>query len=92
VDEVAKATETLLAAAMALRYDGSRRPASDELRLVWPDLGRAWIAAWVTELGRDAAAIAADLNAAREVSTDDDALTPLEKAASRVSSGRLPSQ
>jgi hypothetical protein len=68
-------------AAMSLRYDGSKRPASDELRMAWPDLGRSWVAAWVRELGRDAVTVAGDLGAARAAPTDEDALAPLENAA-----------
>lgn len=88
MEEVAKATELLREAAMALRYDGLKRPASDELRMAWPDLGRAWVAAWVVELGRDASLVAQGLEAGRVAATDDDALTPLENAAWRLGAAR----
>ena len=73
---------------MTLRYDGSKRPANDALRSAWPDLGRAWVAAWVDEVGRDASTIAADLRAARDAASDEQALTPLENAAWRLGAAR----
>jgi hypothetical protein len=88
VDDVTKAVEKLRAAAMALRYDGSKRPANDALRSAWPDLGRSWVAAWVVELGRDATTVAADLRAARAAEADDDSLTPMENAAWRLGAAR----
>ena len=87
-DDVDGAVETLRAAAMALRYDGSKPPHNNELWSAWPDLGRAWVAAWVVELGRDASTIAADLRTARAAKTDDDALAPLENAAWRLGGAR----
>jgi hypothetical protein len=85
--DVEGAVEQLRSAALALRYDGSKPP-HNELRSAWPNLGRAWVAAWVVELGRDAATIADDLRAARAAASDDHALTPLENAAWRLGVAR----
>jgi hypothetical protein len=86
--DIEGAIEGLRGAALRLRYDGSKPPHNNELRSAWPDLGRAWVAAWVAELGRDASTIASDLGAARDASTDEDALTPLENAAWRLGVAR----
>jgi hypothetical protein len=86
--EAAEATAKLREAATSLRYGSAKRPASDELRIAWPELGRTWVAAWVTELGRDAKTIASDLRTARNAATEEDALTPLENAAWRLGSAR----
>jgi len=88
MDGVDGAVETLRAAALALRYDGSKVPHNNELNSAWPDLGRSWVAAWVVELGHDAVTIAADLRTARAAKTDEDALTPLENAAWRLGAAR----
>lgn len=82
------AIEELVASIHRLRYDGSKRPASDSLRQGWPDLGRAWIAAWARELSRDLDVLASELDNAKSAATDDDVLTPLENAFWRLGSGR----
>lgn len=83
-----EAVAALVAAIDGLRYDGSKRPASDQLRMVWPDLGRAWIAEWARELGCDLATISADLEGAAAVTTENEALTPLENALWRLGAAR----
>jgi hypothetical protein len=82
------AAEALIEAVSELHYDPSNRPASQELRVGWPDLGRAWIRAWAEELGRDMSLISDQLGAAR--SSEDAALarTALENALWRLDSAR----
>jgi hypothetical protein len=86
--KVEEAVAALIAAIEALRYDGSKRPASDQLRMAWPNLGRAWIAAWARELARDLRTIANDLEAAAAAPSEDEALTPLENALWRLGAAR----
>ena len=83
-----QATAELVAAIDTLRYDGSKRPASDQLRMAWPDLGRTWIAEWARELGRDLRTVASDLNTAAAAEVEADALRPLENALWRLGAAR----
>jgi hypothetical protein len=83
-----EALAALLAAVEGLRYDSSKRPASDQLRMAWPDMGRAWIAEWVRELGRDLRSIGIDLAAAAAAPSEEEALTPLENALWRLGAAR----
>lgn len=82
------ATAALVAAIDKLPYDSSRRPASDELRMAWPDVGRAWIGGWARELGRDLRTIAGDLQTAAAASTENEALVSLENAVWRLGAAR----
>jgi hypothetical protein len=86
--EAKNAVEALVAAVHGLRYEDTKRPASDELRMVWPDLGRAWIAEWAHELGRDLVTVGGDLERAFPGATEDEALTALENALWRLGAAR----
>jgi hypothetical protein len=88
VDHIESAAANLRRAVHELCFDGSKRPASMELGSAWPELGRGWIAEWVTELERDAATVSDDLRAAREGANEDEALVPLENAAWRLGAAR----
>lgn len=83
-EKAEQVTTELVDSINALHYDGSKRPVSDGLRSAWPGMGRAWIAEWARELGRDLLTVASDLNVAAAATGEDDALTPLENARSRV--------
>jgi hypothetical protein len=84
----ADATEALVEAIENLPYDDRKRPSSPNLRSAWPDLGRAWIAQWARELGRDLHTVATDLEQAAAATTGDEALTPLENAFWRLGGAR----
>jgi hypothetical protein len=86
--QAVEAVEALVAAVTTLHYDGSKRPASDELRIAWPDLGRAWIAEWVREMGRDFETIGIDLERAAATPVEAEALIPLENALWRLGAAR----
>ena len=87
-DHAETASAALVAAIDQLPYDSSRRPASEELRMAWPDVGRAWITGWAHELGRDLRTVAGDLQTAAAASTEDEALVPLENAVWRLGAAR----
>jgi hypothetical protein len=82
------ATSALVDAVSKLRYDGLNRPASDGLRLGWPDMGRAWIRSWIDELARDLSIIEGEIATARRAEDVDQARTPLENALWRLDSAR----
>jgi hypothetical protein len=86
--DATEAAASLREAVLRLKYDGSKQPANDTLRNSWPGFGRSWVAEWAAKLGRDAAIIALDLEAARGAATDGDAETLLENAAWRLGAAR----